>query len=163
TRLVASRPMPSMPARLWSTVFPLRCPGCGFAGDPVCPRCAARMTRPSPGPPPRGVDAWFAPFSYAGTARELIARAKYHGAHSATAAPAGAMAAPLPAHLPAVATWAPTTTARRRSRGFDHAELLARRLAETRDLRVEPLLRRRPGPAQTGLPAAARRDGPAFV
>jgi predicted amidophosphoribosyltransferase len=59
-------------------------------------------------------------------------------------------------------TWAPTTSSRRHARGFDHAELLARAIAHALGLRARPTLRRRPGPPQTGQPAAARRAGPRF-
>lgn len=61
-----------------------------------------------------------------------------------------------------IVTWAPTTTSRRHARGFDHAELLARAIAHTLGVRARPTLRRRPGPPQTGQPAAARRAGPRF-
>jgi predicted amidophosphoribosyltransferase len=59
-------------------------------------------------------------------------------------------------------TWAPTTTARRRARGFDHAELLARAVARELQLPVRATLHRRAGPPQTGRPAALRRAGPRF-
>jgi predicted amidophosphoribosyltransferase len=60
-------------------------------------------------------------------------------------------------------TWAPTTPARRRARGFDPAELLARGVARRLGIRCAGLLDRLPGPPQTGLPAAARHRGPTFV
>jgi predicted amidophosphoribosyltransferase len=60
------------------------------------------------------------------------------------------------------ATWTPTTTSRRHARGFDHAEVLARAVARELGLRARSTLRRRPGPPQTGRPAAARRVGPQF-
>jgi predicted amidophosphoribosyltransferase len=61
-----------------------------------------------------------------------------------------------------VVTWAPTTTPRRRARGFDHAELLARGVARSVLLPARAALRRRPGPPQTGLSRRARRSGPCF-
>jgi predicted amidophosphoribosyltransferase len=59
-----------------------------------------------------------------------------------------------------VVAWAPTTPARRRARGFDPAELLARAVSRRTRLPCRALLVRRPGPPQTGLGAAARRAGP---
>jgi predicted amidophosphoribosyltransferase len=112
------------------------------------------------------VDAWVAPFAYAGAAREVIARVKYRGAHGAAGWLAGEMArAAERAGLSEVdaVTWAPTTRARQRLRGFDHAELLARPIARAYGLPARPLLGRPAGPPQTGLPAAERRRGPAFV
>jgi predicted amidophosphoribosyltransferase len=62
-----------------------------------------------------------------------------------------------------VVTWAPTTARRRRARGFDHAELLARRTARRCGLPCRALLQRLPGPPQTGRSARDRRLGPAYL
>jgi predicted amidophosphoribosyltransferase len=151
---------------LASVLFPLRCPGCGRPADPVCDTCARTLRPPPAAAPPVGVDAWVAAFAYEGAARELVARAKYDQARAAIPWLAAALAGALAAHFPAPAldavTWAPTTASRRRQRGFDHAQLLARRVARTLGLPLRPRLRRRPGPPQTGLPSAARRVGPSF-
>src|SRR5438034_6068447 len=61
-----------------------------------------------------------------------------------------------------VVPWAPTSRARRRQRGFDPAELLARAVARRLRARRRGLLDRRPGLPQTGLDATARRRGPQF-
>jgi predicted amidophosphoribosyltransferase len=67
----------------------------------------------------------------------------------------------LPGPVDAV-TWVPTTPARRRTRGFDHGELLARAIGRRARLPVRRTLGRAPGPPQTELAAAARRTGPAL-
>ncbi|HEX6313177.1 MAG TPA: phosphoribosyltransferase family protein [Acidimicrobiia bacterium] len=149
-----------------AAVFPTRCPGCGAPANPICDRCAASLPpAPSAAPPP-GVDAWVAPFSYEGVARELVARVKYRQARAALpwlgAAVARAVAATWSPVAMGAVTWTPTTASRRRARGFDHAELLARAVARELGLAVVPTLRRRPGPHQTGLASAARRRGPRF-
>ena len=59
-------------------------------------------------------------------------------------------------------TWAPTTPERARARGFDQAELLARSVARHLGLPARRLLRRLPGPHQTGHSAHERRHGPRF-
>jgi predicted amidophosphoribosyltransferase len=115
---------------------------------------------PPVAPPPPGLDEWAAAFAYAGVARELVARVKYRRQHAATAWLAAAMARLVGPPLPAVVTWAPTTTDRRRERGFDHAELLARAVARAIGRPCARLLRRVGGPPQTGLLAAERRAGP---
>jgi predicted amidophosphoribosyltransferase len=61
-----------------------------------------------------------------------------------------------------VVTWVPTTGARRRARGFDQAELLARAVGRCTGLPVRSLLCRVDGQAQTGRDAQARRMGPEF-
>ncbi len=146
---------------LVATLFPMRCPGCGARAEPVCASCAATMRPPPPVAPPVGVDAWYAPFAYDGVARELVARVKYRRAHGAVAWLAAAMADSLTECAVDVVTWGPTTTARRRERGFDHAELLARAVARRLRVPVRALLTRAAGStAQTGLSSADRRGGP---
>jgi predicted amidophosphoribosyltransferase len=110
-------------------------------------------------PPPPGVDACTAVLAYDGPARDVVARVKYRNHRSALAGLAAAMAASVTAP-PDVVTWAPTTARRRRDRGFDHAELLARAVARHLRRPCRPLLDRRPGPPQTGRPLAERLAGP---
>jgi predicted amidophosphoribosyltransferase len=102
-------------------------------------------------------------FAYTGAGRELVARLKYRNARAAVPWLAAAMAAALgetgSAGFDAV-TWVPTTSRRRRRRGFDQAELLARALARRLGLPCRPLLTRRRGPPQTGRPLDQRRTGP---
>jgi predicted amidophosphoribosyltransferase len=131
--------------------------------EPVCGACAATIRLAPSVAAPAGIDAWFAPFAYDGVARELIARVKYRRAHGVVGWLARAMAAGVEVSGDAVVTWAPTTPERRRERGFDHAELLARRLGRDLRLPARSFLRRLPGPPQTGLGAVERRTGPAFV
>jgi len=66
---------------------------------------------------------------------------------------------PLDHHL---VTWMPTTAQRRRSRGFDQAELLARAVAKDVGLKWHRLLHRGVGPPQTGGSLADRLRGPKF-
>ncbi|MBV8950438.1 MAG: hypothetical protein JOZ99_06160 [Actinobacteria bacterium] len=63
-----------------------------------------------------------------------------------------------------VVTWPPTTPARRRHRGFDHARVLAVEVAGRLRRPAAPLLVRQGGDPQTGRPALQRRTGgPRFV
>ncbi|MGZ8761942.1 MAG: ComF family protein [Acidimicrobiia bacterium] len=150
-------------------VFPARCPGCGERAEPVCARCATTLAPAPFAPPPVGVDDWAAAFAYRGVARELVARLKYRDARAGLAwlaAAAADAANSLDRSLEwetAVVTWVPTTPARRRQRGFDHAELLARATAVRLGLPAGGLLRRLPGPPQTGRPRSERRSGPRFA
>jgi predicted amidophosphoribosyltransferase len=146
-------------------LFPVACAGCGARGAPLCPACEDRLRSPVAAAPPPGLDAWWAPFAYEGVARELVARVKYRNVRAVVPWLADAMVGslPMPGPRPDVITWAPTSGERRRRRGFDPAELLARAVARRLGCRVAGLLDRLPGPAQTGLPAAARRRGPRFV
>jgi predicted amidophosphoribosyltransferase len=120
------------------------------------------LVGPPAAPPPPGVERWVALLAYDGVARELVARIKYRRAHAAVGWLADGMARVVGPPLPDAVTWAPTTPRRRRERGFDHAELLARGVARALHRPVLRLLTRPDGPAQTGRPAAERRTGPRF-
>ncbi|HTC81400.1 MAG TPA: phosphoribosyltransferase family protein [Acidimicrobiia bacterium] len=149
-------------------LFPARCVGCGAPPDALCPACLARC-RPvpaSPGPPPPpGFDWWVAAFAYEGAVREALARVKYRNARSALPLLAAAVVGRVREQGPGpvdLVTWPPTGTARRRQRGFDQAEHLARVVGRGLDVPVRPCLTRRAGPAQTGRSARERRRGPTF-
>jgi competence protein ComFC len=149
-------------------LFPLVCPGCGRRGDPLCAACAGLLRPAGPAPPPAGIDCWGAAFAYEGPAREVVARVKYRGARAAVPWLADAMADVLPVPAPTdavldVVTWAPTSRERRRRRGFDAAELLARAVARRIGVRCAGMLERAPGPPQTGRSGADRRRGPRFA
>lgn len=118
-------------------------------------------------PPPSGVDRCRAVVAYDGAGRELIARLKYRNARSALPWLAQAMAAAVRVgtQTPAfeIVTWVPTTSARRRQRGFDQAELLARAVGRRLRLPCVGLLRRGDGPPQTGRSLEVRRLGPVLT
>lgn len=63
-----------------------------------------------------------------------------------------------------VVTWAPTSDARRRSRGFDQGELVARHVARQLGVPCRRLLvRSGPAATQTGRSRVERLHGPEFV
>lgn len=101
--------------------------------------------------------------AYDDDARAAITALKNRGERARITALADAMAALVVSVEGIVITWAPTGPARRRQRGFDQAELLARAIARRRGLRVESLLRRLSGPAQAGRSAEERRAGPRLI
>ena len=126
----------------------------------MCRACADEL-RPAPNlPPPPGVDRCVAVLAYDGPARDVVARLKYRNHRAVLDGLAASMASAAADVRPDVVTWAPTTDARRRERGFDHAELLARGVADHLGVECRRLLRRRPGPPQTGRARSARLRGP---
>jgi predicted amidophosphoribosyltransferase len=154
--------------RLLQVVLPAYCPGCATPAVGLCAGCRAGLQPPPAAGPPDGVDWWVSAFAYQDALRDLVARAKYRGARTGWGWLAEALAEVVAeaggAPSLQVVTWPPTTLARRRERGFDQAEWLARRVAGHLSLPAAALLRRRSGPAQTGRDRRARAEhGPAFV
>lgn len=140
-------------------LFPGTCPGCGARAEPICPTCANGLAPAPPVPSPPGLAVCIAAFAYEGTARELIARVKYRNRRTAVPWLADAMVAVLVEEVDVV-TWVPTTPDRRRARGFDHAELLARAVGDRIAIPTRGLLTRGAGPAQTGRSRRLRVEGP---
>jgi predicted amidophosphoribosyltransferase len=144
-------------------LFATTCPVCGATGAAPCAACASKL-RPAPDlPTPDGLDELVAALSYTGTGRELVARLKYRNARAVLPALADAMASLVDAGSVDVVTWAPTSAARRRQRGFDQARLLARAVARRLHRPCRSLLARQPGPPQTGRPKWERIAGPQFT
>ena len=154
--------------RLLQGVLPASCPGCATPAPGLCPSCRAGLLPPPAAGPPPGVDWWVSAFAYEGALRDLVARAKYRGVRTGWAwlaeTVAEAVATADGARALQVVTWPPTTPTRRRQRGFDQAEWLARRVARELSLPARGLLLRGPGPAQTGRDRRARAEhGPIFA
>lgn len=97
-----------------------------------------------------------------GAARALLLACKYRNRRDPVASFARGLARTVPPGVDLV-TWAPTTPARARARGFDQAEVLARALARELGVPARATLRRRPGAPQTGRAARARFAGARFV
>ncbi len=106
--------------------------------------------------------------AYEGTGREIVARLKYRNARCVVPWLATEMVRLVvdpedPATAVAdVVTWVPTTGARRRERGFDQGRVLAEAVARRLGLPCRRLLRREPGPAQTGRSRRQRLHGPGY-
>jgi predicted amidophosphoribosyltransferase len=111
-----------------------------------------------------GVSRSVAAFAYEGVARELVARVKYRDERVAVRWLAARLVQTWRVHpVPFdTITWVPASAQRRARRGVDHGALLARAVGREFGTPATSLLRRAPGPPQTGRPAADRRSGPAL-
>lgn len=146
-------------------LFQTRCAGCDSPGAAVCTTCRFALLGPRPRGGGHGVHA-AVPFT--GRARNVVLGLKYRNRRQVARHLAGLVVNTVVAngdhqHLDVV-TWAPTSALRRRSRGFDQAELVARHVARQLGLPCRRLLERSSGgTAQTGRNRVQRLNGPEFV
>ena len=105
---------------------------------------------------------------YTGRARAVILGLKYRNRRQVARHLAGLVVNRIVANGDHVGfdvvTWSPTSAARRRERGFDQGEIVARYVARQLGLPCRRLLERdvRSGPSQTGRSRSERLHGPAF-
>jgi predicted amidophosphoribosyltransferase len=137
------------------------CARCRRPGSVVCTDCAAELVRAGGSPAPLGLDGWAALLRYDDTARALLTVLKNGQRRDLVTWLADRTTAALPRPVADVVTWAPTGAARRRGRGFDQAELVARAVARRWELPCRGLTRR-PGPPQAGRRGVDRRAHPGF-
>ena len=133
---------------LLGLVYPLRavCMGCGTAAgceeDWVCPECRQALASGWIGasPAPRGFDGAACAYAYRGPSAGIVRRMKYSGVKRLADFMAGDMLkayrAIMPTGVDAVVP-VPMHEKRLRERGYNHAALLARAVAEGLGLRVE--------------------------
>lgn len=146
-------------------IFDSRCAGCDRVGPVLCRTC--RFALAAPPALPQGGDV-IAALPFAGRPREVLLGFKYGnrrqlGHHVAGLLVNRLLAAGVrPADVDVV-TWAPTSRRRRQRRGFDQAELVARRVALQLGVPCRRLLEREgPDAPQTGQSRARRLHGPVF-
>jgi predicted amidophosphoribosyltransferase len=139
---------------------------CRGPGPALCGTCL-RRTVPPPSTRVRDLGHVPALFAYEHHGARIVQALKYRDGRRLVAPLADGMARCWAEVAPAapglVVTWVPTSGPRRRTRGFDQSELLARAVARRLGATAGPLLRRRPGPAQTGLDRAAREAAAGYV
>jgi len=135
------------------------CVACQDRSGPVCPSCQATLMRPGP-MEIAGLDACRVRFRFDGAAKSIIAALKYRRQRRLARWLAAASHELVPRAADAL-TWMPSTPERRRSRGYDQAQELARELSRRTGVPLIELLHRSPADArQTGLSRAERQAGP---
>lgn len=150
--------------RLLSVLFPVKCPGCGLilSGGAFCEACEKTLL-PCPGMMRAGGVRFYAPFYYSGCVRRALLLLKRSAPEQLTDYFAGKMAALIrdnQKRLPELVVCVPMISKRRRLRGYNQSQRLARRVAEILGV---PFCRRalrqiRPTDTQHLLDHAARRD-----
>jgi predicted amidophosphoribosyltransferase len=146
-------------------LFPPRCSGCMNGRPSPCRGCVAVLAPPPDLPVPTPLTSLGALVSYDDASRRFVAALKYRNDRSSLNwfVDGLVLSYPLsPGPSAGILTWAPTTTVRRRQRGFDQARLVATHLGRRLSIRPRGLLRRLPGPQQTGRTLSERLAGPGF-
>lgn len=141
-------------------LFPGRCPVCQRVGDSPCSECLSWLSLEGRVDPPAGLDRCYCLLRYDEHGRRLIAGLKFKNQRAGLGRLAAAMARLVSGEGSDLVTWVPTTAARRRRRGYDQAELLARAVGKRLLVPVAAGLVREPGPPQTGRRRAERLEGP---
>ena len=111
---------------------PPRCYRCGASTEDfrVCKGCRSRCAL---------FQAWTVTI-HEGPAKTLIHRLKFERARAAAAPAAAAIAAQVPGDRERIVTHIPTASSRVRARGYDQAQLIARRAAKLTGSTYTPLL-----------------------
>lgn len=145
-------------------IFETRCAGCDKPGAAICTTCRFALVGTPPRAQPHGV---IAAVPFTGRARSIVLGMKYRNRRAVGRHLAGLLVNRLVAqgahHGIDVVTWAPTSGKRRRERGFDQGELLARSVARQLGVPCRRLLERDASATQTGRSRSERMaQAPAF-
>lgn len=143
-------------------LFAIRCVVCASPGLALCGKCVDELHPVGPLRAPDGLESLVGLITYEGAGRQLVMALKYRNSRAALPSLANALAAITDISDIDVITWAPTSARRRRRRGFDQSELLARVMGHKLHVPVRRLLRRQSGPAQTGRTSDERSSGVQF-
>lgn len=138
--------------KLLDLLFPPKCPFCQKILDepraPVCPACRPRLPWLEGKAAERQVDfadGCFSPLAYRDAVPKAIHRYKFSRVRALGKPFAALMARCLEEHLPQGADlicWAPLSGKRKRERGFDQAELLAREVGCRLTISLRPVLKK---------------------
>jgi len=148
-------------------IFDSSCAGCSRPGPLLCRACRFALVAPANLPRRHDTSDVVAAVPFAGRARDVLLGFKYGNRRQLAHHFAGLLVNRLLAEGVVagridVVTWAPTSRKRRRQRGFDQAELVARRVAAQLGLPCRRLLEREGAVPQTGRARAERLHGPVF-
>lgn len=148
-------------SQLW---FPTFCLGCGVYGQSPCERCCELFCEPPDEPCPKELTQLSVVLSYDDNFRVFWSAVKNNGNRKVLRWFAEHLAMVIEHEQSNfdIITWAPTSPARRRQRGFDQAQLLAQIVAKHFQMRAVPTLNRRRGRPQTGRNRQQRLAGVEF-
>lgn len=144
-------------------LFPPRCALCDTPGGALCAPCVSGLSAASTAEPaPPWVDTLVVLCDYSGPGADLVLALKRRNRRAVVPLLGAALAAGASSLGPFQGvTWAPTTRSRRRSRGFDQSEVIARSVSTAAGVPCRPLLVGR-GDPQMGHNRTERLGAPVF-
>ena len=140
-------------------IFATLCAGCNQPGTTLCHRCRFSLASASSQVTETDI---LAALPFEGVARQVVHGLKYRNRRQVARQLARVMVRRLRVGTVDLVTWAPTSGARARARGYDQAELLARAVAAELGVPCRRLLYRCHGASQTGHTRVQRLQGPSF-
>lgn len=148
-------------------LFETRCAGCDKPGVAVCTTCRFALVGRAP---LRGQHGVIAAVPFTGRARDVVLSLKYRNRRQVARHVASLLVNRLVEtnayRAVDIVTWAPTSAGRRRQRGFDQGEVIARTVARQLGLPCRRLVERADRDAsrspQTGRSRQQRLSGPSF-
>lgn len=145
-------------------IFQSKCSGCGTPIRSICSKCRDALLASAVNNVPGAPDSVFYAVAYDGRARQLILGLKYRNERATAHLLANVLVHRLNVdHRDAdVVTWAPTSNQRRRQRGHDQAELIARAVARMIRRPCRSLLMHQGQSVQTGSGRKQRLLGPRY-
>lgn len=145
-------------------LFQSRCGVCGSHFRSVCTECQDALIANIDGDVPGTPESVIYAVAFAGRARQLILGLKYRNERSTARLLANVLVHRLESDYrnADIVTWAPTSKQRRRKRGHDQAELIARAIARKIRRPCRSLLVHQGLNAQTGAGREQRLHGPQF-
>lgn len=128
--------------------LPARCYGCLSVkkGSKTCAKCRRTSS----------LQYVYVRTQYEGAAKQLVHMLKFERAYAASRTVASLMSEVFPKEFDGLIVPVPTATVRRRQRGYDQAELIARALAKKHKVKLLNALSRRGSSRQVGTKRAER-------
>ena len=145
-------------------IFQTRCSGCGLPIRSICGNCRDALLASTVDNVPGAPESVVYAVTYEGLARQLILGLKYRNERATARLLANVLVQRLNVDYRSadVVTWAPTSNRRRRNRGHDQAELIARAVARLVHRPCRSLLTRQGQSVQTGSNRQQRLIGPRY-
>jgi ComF family protein len=153
-----------MRQQLLDVVFPPVCAGCHERGAAICDQCLGSLVPAGVLAPPRGVEALVALMELDELSGRFVKAIKYANHRDALPPLAQALARRVTRWnwWPDLVTWVPTSARRKRERGYDQAELLARRVGRHLRVPTRRVLLRSDAGSQTRRTRRQRLEGATF-